>query len=50
MDCRITDCKVVVRGGSLVSVPLNHFGLEERLDRYFGQVIRVVQDENARVK
>ena len=28
MDCRITDCKVAVRDGSIISVAHNHFGVE----------------------
>ena len=36
MDCRITDCKIVLKGGSIVSVPPNHFGDNERYGSYYG--------------
>ena len=29
-DCRITDCKVAFRNGSIVSVPPNHFGIKKK--------------------
>ena len=50
MDCRIIDCKVVLRDGSLVSVAPNHFGQAGRSDRYFGRVVRVVHDESSQIK
>ena len=51
MDCRIYDPKVVIRENSVVSVPPNHFGDNDRSSRFFGSVIRLVEDGNcARVK
>ena len=50
MDCRIIDCIVVVRDGSLVFVAPNHFGQADRSDRYFGRVVRVVHDKSAQIK
>ena len=41
MDCRIIDCKVVARVGSLVSVTPNHFGQADAPGCYFGRVVRV---------
>ena len=41
MDCRIIDCKVVARDGSLVSVTPNHFGQADASGCYFGRVVRV---------
>ena len=49
MDCRIIDSKIVVRSGSVVSVPANHFGDEGREERYF-LVLRFIQDNKACVK
>ena len=50
MDCRITDCRVVVREGSIISVPPDHFGIAGRQDRYYGIVKKIIQnDEKARV-
>ena len=48
MDCRIIDSKIVLRTGSLVSVPPNHFGDNNRKDRCFGNVLRLTH--KARVK
>ena len=51
MDCRIIDCKVVVRDGSVVSVRKEHFGDDDRKDRYYGTVVKLIQDDKkARVK
>ena len=50
MDCRIIDCRVAVREGSIVSVPSDHFGIAGREDRYYGLVKKIIQnDEKARV-
>ena len=50
MDCRITDCKVVLREDSIVSVPPHHFEEEGRTLRYFGIIKKMIQgDERARV-
>ena len=50
MDCRITDCRVVVREGSIISVPPDHFGIAGRQDSYYGIVKKIIQnDEKARV-
>ena len=45
MDCRITDCRVVVREGSIVSVPPDHFGIAGRQDRYYGLVKKIIQND-----
>ena len=50
MDCRIIDSKIVVRSGSVVSVPANHFSDEGREERYFGTDLRRTQDNEAHVK
>ena len=50
MDCRIIDCKVVVRDDSLVSVAPNNFGQADKSDCYFGRVVRVAHDESGRIK
>ena len=44
MDCRITDCRVVVREGSIVSVPPDHFDVAVRQDRYYGLVKKIIQN------
>ena len=46
MDCRIIDSKIVLRAGSLVSVPPNHFGDNNRKGRYFGIVLHLTQDHH----
>ena len=46
----ITDCRVVVREGSIVSVPPDHFDFAGRQDRSSGLVKKIIQnDEKARV-
>ena len=45
MDCRITDCRVVVWEGSIVSVPPDHFGTAGRQDHYYGLVKKIIQNE-----
>ena len=47
MDCRIIDCKVVIRDGSIISVAPNHFGISERKDHYYGKVIRLIENQNS---
>ena len=50
MGCSITDCRVVVREGSIVPVPPNHFVIAGRHDHYFGLVKNIIQnDEKTRV-
>ena len=46
MDCWIIDSKIVLRAGSLVSVPPNHFGDNNCKDRYFGIVLHLTQDHH----
>ena len=41
------DSKIVL---SIVSVPPDHFGEEAQTERYFGAVLRLTQDERARVR
>ena len=50
MDCQIIDSKIVLRAGSLVSVPPNHFGDNNHKDRYFGKVLHLTQDHKTYVK
>ena len=45
MDCRITDCRVLVREGSTVSVPPDHFHIAGRQDRYYGLVKKIIQND-----
>ena len=45
MDCRITDCRVVVREGSIVSVPPDHFGVAVRQDRYYDLVKKIIKND-----
>ena len=42
MDCRFIDNKVVLRDGSTVSVPLNHFDDTEQIERYYGVVLKLI--------
>ena len=44
------DSKIVLRADSIVSVPPDHFGEEAQTERYFGAVLRLTQDERARIK
>ena len=50
MDCRIIGSKILVRDGSIVSVPPNHFGINNRNTHYYGTVVRLVHNDQARVK
>ena len=51
MDCRIYDPKIVIRDGSFVSVLPDHFGDDERTEKFYGIVVRLIQDgKQARVK
>ena len=43
INCRITDCTVVLRDGSVVSVASNHFGDYHRRDHYYGTVLKLIQ-------
>ena len=45
MDCRITDSRVVVRDGSIVSVPPDHFSIARRQDGYYGLVKKINQND-----
>ena len=44
MDCRIIDNKAVLRDGSAVSVPPNHFDDAEWIERYYGVVLKLIQN------
>ena len=46
MNCQIIDSKIVLMAGSLVPVPPNHFGDNNRKDRYFGVVLHLTQDHH----
>ena len=51
MDCSIIDNKVVLRDGNAVSVSPNHFGDTEQIERYYGVVLKLVQNgKQAQVK
>ena len=51
MDCRIIDSKVIIRDGSAVSVPPNHFDDTDQIERYYGIVLKLIQnDKQARVQ
>ena len=51
MDCRITDCKAVLREGNIAFAPSDHFGDNEIYDFYYGVIQKMVQnDEKARMK
>ena len=45
MDCRITDSRVVVRDGSIESVPPDHFSIARRQDGYYGLVKKMNQND-----
>ena len=44
MDCRIIDKKVLLRDGSAISVPPNHFDDTKRIERYYGVVLKLIQN------
>ena len=51
MDCRIIDNKVIIRDGCAVSVPPNHFDDTDQTERYYGIVLKLIQnDKQARVQ
>ena len=51
MDCSIIDNKAVLRDGNAVSVSPNHFGDTEQIERYYGVVLKLVQNgKQAQVK
>ena len=51
MDCRIIDCKVVIRDGSIISITPYHFGIDERKENYYGKMIELIENQNsARVR
>lgn len=51
MDCRTTDFTVTIREGSIVSVSSDHFDQESKTEKYYGRVVRIIQErEQARVK
>ena len=51
MNCRITDCKVVLGEGSIVSVPPNNFTDNETYDSYYGVIQKMIQiNEMAQAK
>ena len=50
MDCRIRDCRIIHREGSIVSVPSDIFGAATRNIRYFGTTKKMLyEDTMARV-
>lgn len=51
MDCRTTDFTVIIREGSIVSVSSDHFDQESKTEKYYGRVVRIIQErEQAHVK
>ena len=51
MDCRIIDNKVVLRDGSIVSVPADYFEDPEQTDCYFVKVLKMIDSgKQARVQ
>ena len=44
MDCSIIDNKVVLRDGNAVSVSPNHFDDTEQIERYYGVVLKLIQN------
>ena len=51
MDCRIIDNKVVLRDGSIVSVPAYYFEDLEQTDCYFVKVLKMIDNgKQARVQ
>ena len=46
MDCRIIDCKVVIRDGSIISLALYHFGVDEKKDHYYGKMITSINKKS----
>ena len=50
MDCRIQDCRIVHREGSIASVPPDFFGPASQNNRYFGTIKKMLyEDTMARV-
>ena len=43
MDCRVTDCTVIIREGILVYVSPNHFDKKSRTEKYYGRNVRIIQ-------
>ena len=50
MDCRIIDSKIVVKDGNIVSVSPYYFGINKRNTCYYWTVVRVVHNDQAKVK
>ena len=51
MDCRISDCTVIIKERSLISVSSDNFDEECRTKKYYGRVVRIIQEgEQARMK
>ena len=51
VDCRIIDNKVVLRDGSIVSVPADYFEDPEQTECYFGKVLKMIGNgKQARVQ
>ena len=44
MDCRTTDFTVIIREGSIVSVSSDHFDQESKTEKYYGRVVRIIQE------
>ena len=39
--------KVIRRDGNILSVATNHFSIDKRKDRYYGKVIRLIENQNS---
>ena len=44
MGCKIIDNQVVLRDGSIISVPQDYFGDPEQTDCYFGKVLKMIDN------
>ena len=49
MDQRIIDNKIAFKVNSVVSVPFNHLG-DDRTEPYYGVVVHLIHDDQARTK
>ena len=45
MDCRITNCRVAISKGNIVSVPPDLVGIAGRQDCYYGLVKKITQSD-----
>ena len=44
IGCKIIDNQVVLRDGSIISVPQDYFGDPEQTDCYFGKVLKMIDN------